>query len=88
MQTFIVVLGTVAAIVSSDPANSNPRETRLAGYKTLFKYPAPWGLRDPAIEAKMSGTDVSAKSNPGSTGEARPPNSSAGPITSSWPTGS
>lgn len=57
MQALIAVLGTVAAIVSSDPTDPNPRETRLAGYQSLFKYPAPWGLRSKAVEAKLSGTD-------------------------------
>jgi hypothetical protein len=57
MHAFIVVLGTVAAIVSGNPAGANPLETRMAGYQALFKYPAPWGLRNKAIEAKLSGTN-------------------------------
>ncbi len=43
------------ALVKVVLTDMNEREyPRLTGYKTLFGYPAPWGLRDPAIEAKTS----------------------------------
>ncbi|MBN2293379.1 MAG: cellulase family glycosylhydrolase [Pirellulales bacterium] len=57
MQVFTVVIGTVIALASSALADSDWRETRLAGYQTLLKYPAPWGLRNKTIEAKLSSAD-------------------------------
>jgi hypothetical protein len=46
------------ALVEVVLTDLNEREyPRLAGYKALLRHPAPWGLRNKAIEAKLSGTD-------------------------------
>jgi hypothetical protein len=46
------------ALVKAVLTDMNQREyPRLAAYKKLLSYPAPWGLRDSAIEAKTSRMD-------------------------------
>jgi hypothetical protein len=58
MRTLIGPLGIVVAVASLGVAQGQTQESpRVAGYKALLRHPAPWGLRNEAIEAKLSGTD-------------------------------